>query len=94
MDHRLRCIPQNYVEMAAKEHANACERGLGKIKQQRVKLCRAQTFAFGQHNQPMEDSPTTSNRHCSPMMIGMDMPIDRHLDLLRPHSYSRRMASY
>jgi M-phase inducer tyrosine phosphatase len=45
-DHSLRCIPQNYVEMASKEHANACERGLGKIKQQRVKLGRAQTFAF------------------------------------------------
>ena len=28
MDHRFRCFPQNYVEMAAKEHANACERRL------------------------------------------------------------------
>jgi M-phase inducer tyrosine phosphatase len=91
MDHSLRCFPQNYVEMAAKEHANACERGLGKIKQQRVKLGRAQTFAFGQHNQPTNDSPTTSNRHCSPMM-GMDGSMDRHPDPQRLHS--RRMASY
>ncbi len=44
-DHRLRCFPQNYVEMEAKEHAQACERGLGKVKQ-RSKLMRAQTFAL------------------------------------------------
>ena len=94
MDHSLRCIPQNYVEMAAKEHANACERGLGKMKQQRVKLSRAQTFAFGQHNQAMDDSPTTSNRHCSTAMMGMDMAIDRQLDSLRPYAHSRRMQSY
>lgn len=92
MDHSLRCYPQNYVEMAAKEHANACERGLGKIKQQRVKLGRAQTFAFGQHNQPIEESPTTSNRHSGPTMIGTEMPTDRYLDSQRLHS--RRMASY
>ncbi|KAK2743297.1 cell division cycle- protein [Onygenales sp. PD_40] len=55
--HRSLCNPQNYVEMAAKEHAFACERGLGKVKQ-RSKLARAQTFAFGQHSPQMEDSPT------------------------------------
>ncbi|EEH47582.2 uncharacterized protein PADG_03666 [Paracoccidioides brasiliensis Pb18] len=55
--YRSRCVPQNYVEMGAKEHAFACERGLGKVKQ-RSKLGRAQTFAFGQHSSQMEDSPT------------------------------------
>ncbi|KAJ5088404.1 hypothetical protein N7456_012020 [Penicillium angulare] len=57
-EHRSLCYPQNYVEMSAKEHEFACERGLGKVKQ-RSKLNRAQTFAFGQHSSPgMEDSPT------------------------------------
>lgn len=93
MDHSFRCFPQNYVEMAAKEHANACERGLGKIKQQRTKLGRAQTFAFGEHNQPMDDSPTAPNRQCSSsLMMGMEISVDRHLDLRRLPS--RRMASY
>jgi M-phase inducer tyrosine phosphatase len=56
-EHRSLCYPQNYVEMNAKEHEFACERGLGKVKQ-RSKLNRAQTFAFGQHSPQMEDSPT------------------------------------
>ena len=60
-DHRERCYPQNYVEMGAKEHAFTCEREMGKLKQTR-KLSRAQTFAFGQHGQPMDDSPTAPNR--------------------------------
>lgn len=92
MDHRFRCFPQNYVEMAAKEHENACERGLGKIKQQRAKLGRAQTFAFGQSNQPVDDSPTAPNRHCGPLVIGMEIAADRLIDLGRLPS--RRMASY
>ncbi|KAF3387473.1 M-phase inducer phosphatase [Penicillium rolfsii] len=56
-EHRSLCYPQNYVEMNADGHEFACERGLGKVKQ-RSKLNRAQTFAFGQHSSPMEDSPT------------------------------------
>ncbi|KAK1146405.1 m-phase inducer phosphatase [Aspergillus melleus] len=56
-EHRTFCYPQNYVEMSAKEHEFACERGLGKVKQ-RSKLNRAQTFAFGQISPEMEDSPT------------------------------------
>jgi M-phase inducer tyrosine phosphatase len=51
--HRERCFPQNYVEMGAKEHANTCERMMGRL-QRRTKLSRAKTFAFGQH----DDSPT------------------------------------
>ncbi|PTU20646.1 hypothetical protein P175DRAFT_0478687 [Aspergillus ochraceoroseus IBT 24754] len=56
-EHRSLCFPQNYVEMSAKEHEYACERGLGRVKQ-RSKLSRAQTFAFGQQSPRMEDSPT------------------------------------
>ncbi|KAJ5139153.1 uncharacterized protein N7515_004001 [Penicillium bovifimosum] len=56
-EHRSFCYPQNYVEMSAKEHEFACERGLGKVKQ-RSKLNRAQTFAFGEQSPQMEDSPT------------------------------------
>ncbi|KAE8145237.1 hypothetical protein BDV25DRAFT_144848 [Aspergillus avenaceus] len=56
-EHQTLCFPQNYVEMSAKEHEFACERGLGKVKR-RSKLSRAQTFAFGQNSPEMEDSPT------------------------------------
>ena len=85
-DHKYRCYPQNYVEMGAQEHANACERGLGRIKQQRAKLSRAQTFAFGQHGQQKDDSPTASGRQCSGLMTGMDIAAD-------VNSVSRRMQS-
>lgn len=59
-EHRGRCIPQDYVEMDAKEHANTCEREMGRLRQNRTKLSRAQTFAFGQGQ--MDDSPTAPNR--------------------------------
>lgn len=90
---RIRCFPPNYVEMGAKEHANACERGLGRIKQQRGKLSRAQTFAFGQRDHSTADSPTTSSRQCnSSVMMGMDIS-PRRLDSTSRLS-SRRVASY
>ncbi|EDN10095.1 M-phase inducer phosphatase [Histoplasma mississippiense (nom. inval.)] len=73
--YRSLCIPQNYVEMAAKEHAFACERGLGKVKQ-RSKLARAQTFAFGQHSTTqMEDSPTGRCRNAgSDRNLSLEIP--------------------
>jgi M-phase inducer tyrosine phosphatase len=88
-DHRERCYPQNYVEMGAKEHAFACEREMGRLKQTR-KLSRAQTFAFGQHGQPMDDSPTASNRRTKDdVMMGSTSP------MMGDHRFStRRMASY
>ncbi|CAK7210513.1 m-phase inducer phosphatase [Sporothrix bragantina] len=49
-EHPCRCYPQAYVEMDAAEHAFACERGMGRLKQTRKGLHRAQTFAFGQHD--------------------------------------------
>src|SRR2546429_5413368 len=41
--------------------SQACERGLGKVKQ-RSKLMRAQTFAFGQHSPSVDSSPTAACR--------------------------------
>ena len=92
MDHKLRCYPQNYVEMGAQEHANACERGLGRIKQSRAKLSRAQTFAFGQHEQQVDDSPTASSRQSSSLMTGMDMAVDA--EMISQRMQSRRMVSF
>ncbi|MCJ1413777.1 cell division cycle 25 [Xylographa parallela] len=91
-EHRVRCSPQNYVEMNAKEYANACERGLGRIKLQRGKLSRAQTFAFGQHPQSLNDSPTAANRSCDDLMMGMDVSMNLPID--PKHVHTRRMASY
>lgn len=93
LQNRVRCHPQNYVEMGAKEHANACERGLGRMKQQRGKLSRAQTFAFGQRDHSTADSPTAPSRQCtSSIMMGMDIS-PRQVDSTRRLS-SRRVASY
>ena len=86
LDHKFRCYPQNYVEMADKEHENACERGLGRMKQQRTKLCRAQTFAFGSRDQQNNDSPTAAGRQSNILMAGMDIAAD-------DGSVSRRMQS-
>lgn len=92
MDHKLRCYPQNYVEMGAQEHANACERGLGRIKQQRAKLSRAQTFAFGQYEQQVDDSPTATSRQSSSLMAGIDMAVDA--ETISRRMQSRRMVSF
>ena len=93
-DHTTRCFPQNYVEMNDKDYTNACERGLGRIKQQRTKLSRAQTFAFGQHCHSIDDSPTagTRGRRCDDVMMGMDITAEQGFDSIRGHA--RRMASY
>jgi len=89
-DFRDRCYPQNYVEMDAKEHAYTCEREMGKLRQNRGKLGRAHTFAFGQHG-GIEDSPTgpsRSGRACDTMMLDSS-PIPNENRL-----HGRRMASY
>lgn len=93
-EHSALCYPQNYVEMNAKEHEFACERGLGKVKQ-RSKLNRAQTFAFGQHSPQMEDSPTgrcrfdeeRTNRLMSSPFSMADSPVPNRTP-------GRRMLSY
>jgi len=88
-EHRDRCFPQSYVEMDAKEHAYTCEREMGRLRQNRSKLSRAQTFAFGQRGYQLEDSPTAQNRSRttdSIMENGSPIPGDR--------AQARRMASY
>ena len=95
-DHKSRCYPQNYVEMEAKEHAHACERGLGKVKQ-RSKLIRAQTFAFGQHSPQMEDSPTGPGRSRQETQMELELGLDSspfapsHDQIRAPN---RRMISF
>jgi hypothetical protein len=87
--HRIRCFPQNYLKMDAKEHENACERGMNKLRQ-RTKLNRAQTFAFGQQSSQIEDSPTAIGRSRSSGILtlgGCD-------DAFTMGRTGRRMASY
>ncbi|KAL8797742.1 MAG: hypothetical protein Q9195_000094 [Heterodermia aff. obscurata] len=88
-DHKFRCSPQHYVTMKEKEHMQARKRGLGRVKQERQKLNRAQTFAFGQHNRQLEDSPTAINRQCSSAVIAMDVAdgLGRPLQSYRTASY-------
>ena len=75
--------------MKEKEHIQARKRGLGRVKQERQKLNRAQTFAFGQQGRQVEDSPTAINRQCSSAFMAMEVA-----DLLDRPLQSRRMASY
>ncbi|KAI1149584.1 rhodanese-like domain-containing protein [Nemania diffusa] len=87
---RDRCYPQAYVEMDAEEHANTCERELGKLQQKRKGIGRAKTFAFGHHEPAMFDSPTAPGRgagRSSSEMIG-NSPI------LGDYRSPRRMISY
>lgn len=55
-NYRSRCVGK-YVEMTAAEHAADAEKGMGKVKKQRMKLRRAETFAIGQNSSPMISSP-------------------------------------
>ncbi|TVY16455.1 M-phase inducer phosphatase [Lachnellula arida] len=92
-EHRERCFPQNYVEMDDKEHAYTCEREMGRLRQNRTKLSRAQTFAFGEGQ--IDDSPTAPSRSKSGnsvdlIMMGMDSSPMLNYD----RTYARRMVSY
>ncbi|KAK4200205.1 putative M-phase inducer phosphatase [Triangularia verruculosa] len=58
-EHQERCYPQAYVEMNAAGHEKTCEREMGRLKQQRRGLGRAQTYAFGDR---IQDSPTAPGR--------------------------------
>jgi len=88
--HRERCIPQNYVEMDAKEHAYTCEREMGRLRQNRTKLSRAQTFTCGQGQ--IDDSPTAPARSKSSGVELMMMDMSPILDYDR--GYARRTVSY
>ncbi|OTB06596.1 hypothetical protein M426DRAFT_104706 [Hypoxylon sp. CI-4A] len=92
VEHQDRCYPQSYVAMGAEEHANTCEREMGKLQQKRKGLGRAKTFAFGHRDSMVDASPTAPERNLSfqspTMMIG-NSPI-----LGNNRSPARRMASY
>lgn len=90
--HPVRCFPQNYVEMDAKEHAYTCEKEMGRLKQNRSKLSRAQTFAFGQHQ--VDDSPTAPNRSKSSGLDLMMMDSSPLLSLANDRGHARRMVSF
>ncbi|KAL7629649.1 m-phase inducer phosphatase [Parahypoxylon ruwenzoriense] len=92
IEHRERCHPQAYVAMDAEEHTNTCEREMGKLQQKRKGFNRAKTFAFGQRDAMIDDSPTGPERHRehqSPIMMIGNSPI-----LGNNRSPARRMASY
>lgn len=94
-EHRELCYPQAYVAMGAEEHANTCEREMGKLQQKRKGLKglgRAKTFAFGSREPMVDASPTGPSRascHQSPSMMLGNSPI-----LGMERSPARRMASY
>lgn len=93
-EHRDRCFPQNYVEMDAKEHAYTCEREMGRLRQNRTKFGRAQTFAFGQHG--VDDSPTAPNRSkttSSTDLLMMDTMSTSPM-LAYDRGHARRQVSY
>ena len=77
--------------MKEKEHLEARRKGLGRVKQERQKLNRAKTFAFGQHGRQADDSPLASSQQCT-LLMAMDTATIDPLDLGRVQS--RRVASY
>ncbi|RCI15276.1 hypothetical protein L249_6900 [Ophiocordyceps polyrhachis-furcata BCC 54312] len=89
-DHRSRCFPQEYVEMSDEKHQRTCEREMGRLKA-RKGLGRAQTFAFGQRESCINDSPTGPSRPGSRLAsistLGDSPPLSER-------SLTRRMASY
>jgi M-phase inducer tyrosine phosphatase len=91
-EHPERCYPQAYVEMNAAEHVNTCERELGRLRQNRKGLGRAQTYAFGQQDPTLLDSPTGPSRlgtresDLSSMLGSSPIGTDR--------AYARRMVSF
>ena len=98
-EHKIRCFPQSYVEMNDKAHASACERGLGRIKQQRAKLGRAQTFAFGQYSSAAQENSPVLSKHSSSFVTTMDISeISMDLSLeetpMTKRGNARRMASF
>lgn len=89
-EYRGRCYPPEYVEMSDEKHQRTCEREMGRLKA-RKGLSRAQTFAFGQRDSCVNDSPTGPSRPMSrqhPVVMGSLSPIPNE------RTHARRMASY
>jgi M-phase inducer tyrosine phosphatase len=91
-EHRERCYPQAYVEMNDAEHVNTCEREMGRLRNNRRGLGRAQTFAFGDHDLAMQDSPTAAGRANSRLCDHDVLGASPLLGTDRAHA--RRMVSF
>lgn len=91
-EHRGRCYPQEYVEMSDEAHQRTCEREMGRLKS-RKGLSRAATFAFGQREPCVDESPTAPSR---PSSRNLHAPISRlgASPIIGDRSHARRMASY
>ncbi|KAH6898624.1 hypothetical protein B0T10DRAFT_115665 [Thelonectria olida] len=89
-EHRGRCYPQEYVEMSDEKHQRTCEREMGRLKS-RKGLGRAQTFAFGQRERCVEESPTAPSR---PMSRHNPIAMIGNSPILGERTHTRRMASY
>ncbi|KJZ78345.1 hypothetical protein HIM_02383 [Hirsutella minnesotensis 3608] len=89
-EHRGRCFPPAYVEMSDEKHQRTCEREMGRLKA-RKGLGRAQTFAFGQREPCINDSPTGPGRPTSRLSSFMTLG---HSPAFGERSPARRMASY
>ncbi|KAM3560986.1 hypothetical protein MY1884_002631 [Beauveria asiatica] len=86
---RGRCFPPEYVEMSDEKHQRTCEREMGRLKARKGGFSRAQTFAFGQRDHCVDDSPTAPSRPPTSRQfptMGSFSPIER--------THTRRMASY
>ena len=70
--HRARCYPQEHIAMEDEKHSVACERGLAMMKRPQ-KLSRAATFAFGEREHNVFDSPTAQARNSSVELSPMKM---------------------
>jgi len=96
--HRAKCFPQSYVEMNDQRHELACERGMAKVKQQRQRLFRNQTFAFGQgaaaHDNEVDDSPTALGRVAGAARSHSTYDVGPAFAEGIGQSFQRRMASY
>ncbi|KAJ6788022.1 hypothetical protein PWT90_01134 [Aphanocladium album] len=86
---RGRCYPPEYVEMSDEKHQRTCEREMGRLKARKGGLSRAQTFAFGQRDHCVNDSPTGPSRPTS-----RQFPIMGSFSPIPERSHTRRMASY
>ena len=90
--HAHRCDPQAYVEMESKDHEDACERGMAKVKR-RAKLSRAATYACDQSLAP-QSAPVLMSASGSvaamPMLEDSPLPAIPSAPFAKPTSHIQR----
>ena len=89
-EHRGRCYPAEYVEMSDEKHQRTCEREMGRLKA-RKGLGRSQTFAFGQRQACINNSPTAPGR---PSSREAPTSMFNYSPVAADRAHTRRMASY